>query len=407
METKRLLEDAEPFVKHKLHQEQYKSLNLNKRPDSALEDETAAAAATAATTAATVIMAETSAAITYGLTVASTAATPVPPPPPPPPKSALTKLLETLELSINQLYITFCEESGFNLQPLAIVKLELNGRVSNWTRNLHLKATLSLEASYYNDHISSWEPLVENCMEREDVYRPWLLSVWFAMEPGGILQPPIDQKGIRSIEFPIQDLDYSPLDEQQQKSSGHQSPPALEHVPSESMFGESTKLSSKANRKLLKQQLKQQQKKTKISSSSSRNNAAASGAATPRPPESRAEVCATPGATTTREAESTNNNAPIASYVQIESNDYLNLNVTPSAYRVIMYLAQITAGASNKEFLESKVKPALKFLNFLGENCELTVSPGCQLEPENAVGFTLNYENDQLRDGGNSFFFYF
>lgn len=397
METKRLLEDAEPFVKHKIHQEQYKSLNLNKRPDSALEDETAAAA-TVATTAATVIMAETSAAITYGLTVASTAATPVPPPLPPP-KSALTKLLETLELSINQLYITFCEESGFNLQPLAIVKLELNGRVSNWTRNLHLKATLSLEASYYNDHISSWEPLVENCMEREDVYRPWLLSVWFAMEPGGILQPPIDQKGIRSIEFPIQDLDYSPLDEQKSSSSEHQSPPTLEHVPSESMFGENTKLSSKTNRKLLKQQLKQQQKKTKISS---KNNA--SGAATPRPPESRAEVCATPGATTEAADQSTNT-APIASYVQIESNDYLNLNVTPSAYRVIMYLAQITAGASNKEFLESKVKPALKFLNFLGENCELTVSSGCQLEPENAVGFTLNYENDQLRDGGNSLLF--
>jgi hypothetical protein len=54
-------------------------------------------------------------------------------------KTAIVKLLETLELSINELYITFCEETGLDLQPLAIVKLKLNGRVSNWTRNLHLK----------------------------------------------------------------------------------------------------------------------------------------------------------------------------------------------------------------------------------------------------------------------------
>lgn len=126
------------------------------------------------------------------------------------PKSK-TKLLETLELSIGELYVTFCEETGLDLQPLAILRLQLNGRVSNWTRNLHLKATLSLEASYYNDRLSSWEPLIENCMQREDVYRPWLLAVWFAMEPGGILQPPLDQKGIRVIDFPVKDLDYSVL----------------------------------------------------------------------------------------------------------------------------------------------------------------------------------------------------
>lgn len=51
----------------------------------------------------------------------------------------LNKLFETLELKINEIYITFCEETGLNLQPLAIVKFQLNGRVSNWTKNLHLK----------------------------------------------------------------------------------------------------------------------------------------------------------------------------------------------------------------------------------------------------------------------------
>lgn len=111
-ETKRLLEDAEPFVKHKINHDKYNYLNLVRRPVSEL-DET--------------IQSEDAALATPAPEQVDTN------------KTAIVKLLETLELSINELYITFCEETGLDLQPLAIVKLKLNGRVSNWTRNLHLK----------------------------------------------------------------------------------------------------------------------------------------------------------------------------------------------------------------------------------------------------------------------------
>jgi hypothetical protein len=80
-------------------------------------------------------------------------------------------VLEALDLVINEAFITFCEETGLDLQPLAIVKLQLNGRVANWTKNLHTKALLTLEASYYNDLLSNWEPLIENVMQKEDEYR--------------------------------------------------------------------------------------------------------------------------------------------------------------------------------------------------------------------------------------------
>ena len=63
-------------------------------------------------------------------------------------KNVIAKLLETLELSINELYITFCEESGLDLQPLAILKLKLNGRVSNWTRHLHLKVKTTRSSTF-------------------------------------------------------------------------------------------------------------------------------------------------------------------------------------------------------------------------------------------------------------------
>jgi hypothetical protein len=34
-------------------------------------------------------------------------------------------------------------------------------------------AEIRLQASYYNDRVGAWEPLIEPCVEEENVYRPW------------------------------------------------------------------------------------------------------------------------------------------------------------------------------------------------------------------------------------------
>jgi hypothetical protein len=270
-------------------------------------------------------------------------------------------VLESLDLEINEAYITFCEETGVDLQPLAIVKLELNGRVSNWTKNLHTKADLSLEASYYNDRLSNWEPLIENVMQNEDNYRPWLLNVWFALEPGCILQPPVENERIDLIDFPVKELDYSKLDNvgdddddnkdekslvlSKQKSASHNNSRYHHSINSEDYYNRTQMESIYSNTSIMKQE---------------------------------------------------RDDKKIASFIMIESNDVLNLNVTPSAYKVIMYLAQITAGSIKKEMLENKVKPPLKFLNFLGEKCELLLAPGSNLQPDNAVGFILSTNETQF-----------
>ena len=38
-------------------------------------------------------------------------------------------------------------------------------------------AEIQVQASYYNDRIGAWEPLIEPCMEEESVYRPWEMLV--------------------------------------------------------------------------------------------------------------------------------------------------------------------------------------------------------------------------------------
>lgn len=38
-------------------------------------------------------------------------------------------------------------------------------------------ADVQVQASYYNDRVGAWEPLIEPHVEEENVYRPWEMSV--------------------------------------------------------------------------------------------------------------------------------------------------------------------------------------------------------------------------------------
>jgi hypothetical protein len=38
-------------------------------------------------------------------------------------------------------------------------------------------AEIQVQASYYNDRVGAWEPLIEPCVEEENVYRPWEMFV--------------------------------------------------------------------------------------------------------------------------------------------------------------------------------------------------------------------------------------
>jgi len=87
--------------------------------------------------------------------------------------------------------------------------------------------------------------------------------------------------------------------------------------------------------------------------------------------------------------DNNNNSSTNASYLKINSEDVLNLNVTPSAYKVIMYLGKIAAGTDKDKLMENKNKAQLKFLNFLDEKATLTVSADIQLRQENAKNIQI------------------
>jgi hypothetical protein len=262
------------------------------------------------------------------------------------------KCTEALDLAIQELIIVFCDESAIELQPLAEIKIMLDAQVSNWTKNLHVKAGLALEATYFNDNLSNWEPLIENVMEKEDQYRPWNLKVWFCMEPGTDLNPPKAKEKLNFKDFDtlVQPLDYSLLESQ------------LKSI--EEQYKEEVHLRS------LNDNLSTNEPRSQINSP----YLASIDHSKPRLPPEKKSV-------------------QTASYILIESPDILNLNVTPSAYKVIMYLAQLTAGSQKEEVLENRNKPLLKMCNFLGITAELCVSDKLYLKRSDAVGFEIERTN--------------
>ena len=269
-------------------------------------------------------------------------------------KNQLVKVSEILDLKVGQAFITFCEEASLSLQPLAIFKIQLEGQVVNWSKNLHTKASLTLEASYYNDILSNWEPLIEHNMQQENNYRPWILSIWFALEPGSIVQPSIEVKGVPTIEFPVKDLDYSEL--------------VVENEIQPRAF-DTDSLSEDLEMRLGKKSGIFKKKKKDVKNER----------------EQRHHFI--------EQMEQIKFEENNASYILVESNDLLNINITPSAYKVCMYLASITNG-SEREFMEGDVKAPLKFLNFLGEECQLILNKNQLINDQDAVGFKLKYESN-------------
>ena len=67
-----------------------------------------------------------------------------------------------------------------------------------------------LEASYYNDRLREhWKPLIKKSIIKEDLYRPLIINLWFALLSTGRCNTLPGSKGIESIDFLVQDLDYS------------------------------------------------------------------------------------------------------------------------------------------------------------------------------------------------------
>ncbi|XP_046398302.1 vacuolar protein sorting-associated protein 13C-like isoform X1 [Ischnura elegans] len=82
---------------------------------------------------------------------------------------------ETFTIAIPKVRLSFeleDWETGERM-PLLRIKSSIEGSVHDWSKLCHANVELQLQASYYNDKIKVWEPLIEPITEEENVYRPW------------------------------------------------------------------------------------------------------------------------------------------------------------------------------------------------------------------------------------------
>ncbi|XP_077487985.1 intermembrane lipid transfer protein VPS13A-like isoform X2 [Amblyomma americanum] len=84
---------------------------------------------------------------------------------------------ESLEISIPNVSVLFEMGTGKKRVPAFFVKASLEADIHDWSRKMYLTTDVKLEASYYSEECSTWEPLIEPVMDAENCYRPWELVI--------------------------------------------------------------------------------------------------------------------------------------------------------------------------------------------------------------------------------------
>lgn len=84
-----------------------------------------------------------------------------------------SKSQETVNISIPNFQIMFEEINGKRKVPKLYFKTSLYSEIHNWSKQPYMKAELQLEFLYFNEKLFVWEPILEPVMEAENYYRPW------------------------------------------------------------------------------------------------------------------------------------------------------------------------------------------------------------------------------------------
>uniref|UniRef100_T1J6X9 Large ribosomal subunit protein uL13 n=1 Tax=Strigamia maritima TaxID=126957 RepID=T1J6X9_STRMM len=87
-------------------------------------------------------------------------------------KFSRDKPFETLHLSIPDIQI-ICElEEGTERIPVLLLKATVEATVNDFSKQMYMNSEIHLEVSYFNEKLSTWEPIIEPVMQKECEYRP-------------------------------------------------------------------------------------------------------------------------------------------------------------------------------------------------------------------------------------------
>ena len=67
-------------------------------------------------------------------------------------------------------------EINQKIYPAIALNATADAVITDWLADLSVSTELGLEASYYNDELAVWEPLLEPIESIESNYRPWVVK---------------------------------------------------------------------------------------------------------------------------------------------------------------------------------------------------------------------------------------
>ncbi|KAM7308842.1 vacuolar protein sorting-associated protein 13A isoform X3 [Ixodes scapularis] len=84
---------------------------------------------------------------------------------------------ESLEISIPKVTLVYENYTVKKKVPVLFFQASVEADVHDWSKQMYLTAEAKLEALYYSEERSTWEPLIDPVMEHENHYRPWELVI--------------------------------------------------------------------------------------------------------------------------------------------------------------------------------------------------------------------------------------
>lgn len=87
-----------------------------------------------------------------------------------------SKPSETFTMVVPSIRVLFEVETKVRI-PVLMLKSSLEYTMHDWSKQMYSKCEINLQASYYNEKVDTWEPLIEPIVCEENVYRPWELII--------------------------------------------------------------------------------------------------------------------------------------------------------------------------------------------------------------------------------------
>ncbi|KAK7492082.1 hypothetical protein BaRGS_00016746 [Batillaria attramentaria] len=311
--------------------------------------------------------------------------------------------------------------------PILLLRTSLEATLKDWSKKLHLESELHLDMMFYNEKLSTWEPLIEPVMEKEGVYRPWevLIKVVQAKSfPMMCMYEDHDLDVTDGLETEVQQMMHrarvkSSSSETDTDSSTdmtvirHKSLRRVRHGSDRShdsvshhssVQGESDSepegfIHNITNK--LGSIFSSDSSDADISETDDNDDIADPALDKPVFITSRGPVDVSAGLVGTDEVdgvaepESDDEGVDTCLYVMVDSMDRLQLNVTPQGVTVLQDVAEALTNPSSSALRSVRDKPSFEIENKLGVHSYVTLHPDVKIHEDHLKHVTVHRSGDE------------